>query len=65
MSKYEAELCRRLESGASMQETAEWYMNCMVKENCEWKDLSLIEVRFMKEIKEGHDRWMKGPGRRH
>jgi hypothetical protein len=65
MSKYDAELRRRLESGASMQETTEWYIDCVIKENLEWKDLSPIEVRFMKEYKEGYDRWMKGPGRRH
>jgi hypothetical protein len=59
MSKYEAELRRRLDSDDAIEETTEWYVNCVIKDNLEWKDLSVTEVRFMKEYKKGFDRWEK------
>ena len=58
MSKYEAELRRRLASGDDVEKTAAWFIDCMAKQRIEWKDLSVLEVRFMKRIHEGYTRWM-------
>jgi hypothetical protein len=58
MSKYEAELLRRLASGEDVEKTAMWFMECVIKRNLDWKDLSVFEVRFMKRIHEGYTRWM-------
>ena len=58
MSKYEAELRRRLASGDDVEETANWFIDCVIKQRMEWKDLSVLEVRFMKRIHEGYTRWM-------
>jgi len=58
MSKYEAELRRRLESGEDVEETANWFIDCMITSKMEWKDLSVLEVKFMKRIHEGYTRWM-------
>ena len=58
MSKYESELRRRLESGADIEETARWYTDCVIRHRLEWKDLSVLEVRFMKLYREGFNRWM-------
>ena len=58
MSKYEAELRRRLASGADVEKTAMWFIECMIRNNMAWKDLSVFEVRFVKRIHEGYARWM-------
>ena len=57
MSKYEAELRRRLESSEDVEETANWFIDCMIKQRMEWKDLSVFEVRF-KRIREAYVQWM-------
>jgi hypothetical protein len=58
VSKYESELRRRLESGADIEETARWFIDCVIKHRMEWKDLSVLEVRFMKYYRECFNRWM-------
>jgi hypothetical protein len=58
VSEFEAELRRRLASGADVEKTAMWFIDCMIRSNMEWKDLSVLEVRFMKKIREGYVHWM-------
>ena len=58
MSKYESELRRRLASGEDIEETARWYIDCVIRHRMEWKDMSVLEVRFMKQYREGYLRWM-------
>jgi hypothetical protein len=58
VSKYEAELRRRLASGADVEETANWFIDCMIKQRMEWRDLSVFEVRFVKRIREAYVQWM-------
>ena len=58
MSKYEAELRRRLETSIDDKATARWFIECMIKSNVAWKDLTVFEVRFMKRIEKAFSRWM-------
>jgi hypothetical protein len=58
MSKYEAELRRRLALGEDhIEETTVWYMKCVAADKLEWKDMSVFEVRFWKQIHAGFERW--------
>ena len=58
MSKYESELRRRLASGEDIEETARWYIDCVIRHRLEWTDMSVLEVRFMKQYREGYLQWM-------
>ena len=58
MSKFESELRQRLASGADIEKTAMWFIDCMIKQRMEWKDLSVFEVRFVKRIREAYVQWM-------
>jgi hypothetical protein len=64
MSKYEAELRRRLTSGESIEAIARWYLERSVADRLEWKDSSVFEVRFMKAIKHAWDRTGRLPSSR-
>jgi hypothetical protein len=66
MSKYDAELRRRILSGEKFSSIGKWYIECMANEpTIRWEDFSPVEMKFWIEVMEGFDRWMKGPGRRH
>jgi len=60
MSKFESELLRRLARGDDVEKTAMWFVECMIRSNLDWKDLTAFEVRFVKRIHEGYVQWMAG-----
>jgi hypothetical protein len=59
MSKYEAELRRRLASDEDIAEVGNWYLQVCIADKLEWKDCSVFEVRFMKLIHYHWQKWMK------
>jgi len=59
MSKYEAELRRRLASDEDIADVGNWYLQVTIADKLEWKDCSVLEVRFMKYIHYHWKKWMK------
>jgi acetone carboxylase gamma subunit len=59
LSIYEDELRRRLMNLGKLQETVDWYLQVCIADNLEWKDASVLEVRFMKFIHDDWEKWMK------
>jgi hypothetical protein len=60
MSKYASGLRRRLASGASLQQTAEWFIRAMANEPKILKsDFTPLELAFWNDIVRGYRRWKK------
>jgi hypothetical protein len=58
VSKYEAELRRRLERGDDLTQIGLWYLGCLTESNIEWMELSPLELKFMRQIRDAY----AGPG---
>jgi hypothetical protein len=60
MSKYEPELRRRLARGEPIETVVRWYLACAAADKqSDWKDLSVFEVRFMKQIESAFRKWQR------
>jgi hypothetical protein len=57
MSKYDAELRRRLAGSEDLAKVVDWYLQQCIKDKLEWKDCTVFEVRFMKQIDRAFTRW--------
>jgi hypothetical protein len=49
MSKHEAELMDRLVRGADAA-TRQWFLRRVENDRLEWRDLSLLETKFIKHV---------------
>ena len=54
MSQYEADLKRRLEG---IEATTRWYMERVIADQLEWRDLSVFEVQFWKQFYASYEQW--------
>jgi hypothetical protein len=60
MSRYDAELRRRLDSGEPIQETRKWYCECMAKEKgLYWSDLTQLEQMFWDNLTNAYVAWLE------
>ena len=58
MSKYDAELRRRLQSGEPIAETRTWFMECIVKDEHYSSDLTPDEVMFLTKTTTAYENWL-------
>jgi len=60
MSKHEDELLLRLTSGEeAIEETARWFLRVCAADKLEWRDMSVLEVQFMKHIRKAFQKWWR------
>jgi len=45
-------------SGEDIKKTAMWFIECVLRHRLDWKDMSVLEVRFLKRYHEAYLRWM-------
>jgi hypothetical protein len=60
MSKYDAELRRRLLEGDPLSEIRKWFIHCMAREpRIKDEDFTELERDFWADIVEGFEQWKK------
>jgi hypothetical protein len=60
MSRYAAELERRIASGESIEVTREWFLKCMsTKPDLYYRDLSLQEQKFFEHMMSAFTAWLE------
>jgi hypothetical protein len=57
MSRHEPELRRRLVSDEPIEETTVWYMHRVAADKLKWSDMSVFEVRFLKQVYVAYEQW--------